>query len=141
MQGSANGDTYIQARHRVPSRDAKPDGRPADLPGNAHHARQRLYDHVVGGLGAVGPGLTETADRRPNQLRTAGRDLLNIKADPARDAGPEVLHDNICLRYELQQQLPPAILLQVDRDALLVSVDREEVQNLTVEEMRGAMPA
>src|SRR3546814_8788799 len=107
MQGSANGDTYIQARHRVPSRDAKPDGRPADLPGNAHHARQRLYDHVVGGLGAVGPGLTETADRRPNQLRTAGRDLLNIKADPARDAGPEVLHDNICLRYELQQQLPP----------------------------------
>src|SRR3546814_5259031 len=65
----------------------------ADLPGNAHHARQRLYDHVVGGLGAVGPGLTETADRRPNQLRTAGRDLLNIKADPARDAGPEVLQD------------------------------------------------
>src|SRR3546814_267065 len=141
MQGSANGDTYIQARHRVPSRDAKPDGRPADLPGNAHHARQRLYDHVVGGLGAVGPGLTETADRRPNQLRTAGRDLLNIKADPARDAGPEVLHDNICLRYELQQQLPPAIRLQVDRDALLVSVDPEEVQTLPVEEMRGDMPA
>src|SRR3546814_6146332 len=141
MQGSANGDTYIQARHRVPSRDAKPDGRPADLPGNAHHARQRLYDHVVGGLGAVGPGLTETADRRPNQLRTAGRDLLNIKADPARDAGPEVLHDNICLRYELQQQLPPAIHLPVDRDALLVSVDPEEVQTLPDEEMRGAMPA
>src|SRR3546814_17073649 len=93
MQGSANGDTYIQSRHRVPSRDAKPDGRPADLPGNAHHARQRLFDNVVGGLGAVWPGLTETAARRTNYLRTAGCDPFNIQADSARDAGREVYLD------------------------------------------------
>jgi hypothetical protein len=63
-----------------------------------------------------------------------------VKAESGSSAGPPVLHDNVAARHEGRCGLAPAGRVQVQLDASLVAVDRQEVCRGVAHERRPPVP-
>jgi hypothetical protein len=132
-------------RRQHPYRREDRGGHVAERPGDVRlQPRVRLAAHLVEpghrlDHRRVGRPLTvgrrvkaaETGHGEVYRLRGRGRDRLVTEAETVHDPRPHVLGDHVELRRELQEQLPPLLLLQVDHQARFVEVRPGE---------RGAVP-
>ena len=117
----------------TPSRSA----RPARLAGDAHEPGFGLYHRVVPRLIAPRPGLAEAGDRGIDHARPSGRDRLVAESQTVHRAGTEVLHEHVRPIEQLLENPARLRLLQIERQALLVPVDAEEVRTFFADERRS----
>ncbi len=94
---------------------------------DAHHAAHALDDQIVGGSVAVGSGLAEARRGAVDEFRVQGREVGVAQAEARHHAGLEVLDEHVGFLRQTPQDLLPAGILQVERDALLPAVDAHEI--------------
>ena len=127
VQGGEDADGREEAGGDVAQREAGPHGRAARLAGDAHDAAHALDDDVEGGLVAVGAGLAEAGGGGVDEARVAGGERLVAEAEAVHGARREVLHHDVDLLDQAQEEVLALRLLEVEQDALLAAVDAEEV--------------
>jgi hypothetical protein len=123
--GGAGGD--------VVDRDADLDRLAPGLTRHAQEAGDALGHDVEPGPVAVRPGLAEAADGAVQQVLADLLERLVPDPQPRGHAGPEVLDDEVGALGELDEQLAPAVGLEVQRDAPLAAVRHRERVALTVD--------
>ena len=127
-------DAGKQGRHLIGQRQSHFRGRPAGLAGDRQGAGHRLDHEVIGRLVPPRAGLAETRDAAIDQTGIDCREARIIEPQPLCDAMAEVLDDDIRLAHQVDGDAPSRIGLQVDRDAFLIAVERQEVMALAVDE-------
>src|SRR5581483_9385410 len=93
-----------------------------------HHARERLADRVEAGLVAVRAALAVAGDRAVDQFGVELRELRVIEAELLPGRRPEVFYEDIGGREQIEKNFLPLALAQVERDALLVAVERAKAR-------------
>ena len=132
----------VEGRDRVDQRDADLDRGALALAGDRHEAREALHDGVVSRPLTVGPGRSEPGDRAVDQPRVDAPQGLPAEPEVVHRPGLEVLDQDVAPTHEIQDQRLPPGMLEIDRDASLPPVDREEVGGLAVGRAgRGPLPA
>src|SRR5689334_10573052 len=81
--------------------------------------------------------LTESGNRTVNDSRMARDNLRVPPAEPIERAGPEIFDDHVRAREQRVDHASGGSVFQIERDALLVAIDAEEVRAFAVDE-RGA---
>ena len=122
-----NADTGVEGRGDVADGHAHPDGRAVRFAGNADDAAHALDDHVVGPAPGVGPGLSEPGTGRVDQSGEPCLQRFVIQSEFLHHARPEILHQDVRLADQFEEQFAAVGMLQIDRDALLAPVDVLEV--------------
>ena len=122
----------VQRRDGVDQRDAHLHRRARRLAGDRHEPREALHDGVVAGPLAVRPGRAEAGDRAVDQPGVDGAQRLPAEPEVVHRPGLEVLDQDVAPSGEIEDQRLAPRVLEVDRDAPLASVDREEVRGLAV---------
>jgi hypothetical protein len=97
-----------------------------------HHAGRRVDD--VGERGARAPRarLTEAGDGAVDEIAPHGGERVVVRAEARRDAGREILHDDVRAAREIAHDGLRRRLAQIERDALLARVHAHEVRALIV---------
>ena len=95
-------------------------------PGERHEATRRLGDDVVGGPPAPRPRLPEAGETPHDQAGLVGAERRRIEPPPRERAAREVLDQHVEVRQQATQERPPLLVAEVERDAALVAVEREE---------------
>ena len=98
--------------------------------GERHQAGLALGDLVVAGAAALRSVVAEAGDREDDEARVAAHQLLDAEAEPFEHAGAEVLHQHVGPLDEPDQDVLVGLVLEVERDRLLVAVGAEEVRRL-----------
>ena len=124
------------ARNDVGDGDAEAVGWAIRGARDAHQPPFGLHDGVVSGQVAPGPGLSEAGDRTVDESRVVGGDPLVPDPHAIHRAGPEVLDEHVRFREQTVENVPRLAPLQVERDALFVPVDAQEVGALSADERR-----
>ncbi len=117
-----------QPRRDVAVRDSRPDGATARLAGDRHNAAHGLHDDVQRRPLTVRSCLSEAGCASEDDAWIARGESLVADAELVERAGREVLHHDVDLLREAQEQVPPFVGLQVDGDGALPAVDAEEVR-------------
>jgi hypothetical protein len=91
--------------------------------GNAHHAAGALHDEIVRRALVVGTGLSKPGDGRVDDFRAARPDRVVAKPEAIEGAGRKVLDENVSLVDQPPQRLRGGILLEIEGDRALVTVD------------------
>ena len=125
------------ARDDVGDRDAEPHRGPVGGAGDAHQPALGLNHRVVAGLAGARSGLAETGDRAVHEPRMPRRQRLVVEPDSGQRPRREILDEDVALRDEPIEDRAPFGPLEVERDALLVPVDAEEVRALAFEKRRA----
>src|SRR5467141_1703790 len=102
-----------------------------------HQARVRLHEWIVArqrGEGAAGP---ERGDRAVDQTRVQPRGAREVESQLLDDAGAQALDEDVGARDEALEDLEAALALAVQRQALLVAVQRHEQRALAAPVGRG----
>ena len=99
-------------------------------------ARERLHDHVVGRLVAIRAVLAEARDGAPDQLGILAAQLVGAQPEAGEHARPVVLDHHVAGGREPPHQLDAFRGLEVDHDAALVAVERDEIDAVGTDEMR-----
>src|SRR6185369_17274095 len=68
--------------------------------------------------------LPVSADRRVDDPRSDLRDRLVVDAEPGHHAGAKALDEDVRMLCERVERIASARVLQIERDAALVAVDR-----------------
>ena len=105
---------------RVAERDSRARRRLVRKAVDVAEASHRLRDGGVARALGVRPGLAVPGDAREDDAGIHRRQLLVAEVPALERAGAEVLGDDVRDAHELEQQLLPLRLAQVQRDALLV---------------------
>ena len=100
--------------------------RAAGVSGHAHDARHRLRDQVESRPRRPRTGLAEARDAGVHQARIDFAQCRVIDLQARCDARPVVLHQDVGAANELVEDLAARGALQVDFDAALVAVERQE---------------
>jgi hypothetical protein len=114
-------------RRRVVGDCATCGQRSVPLAGDRHQAAHRLRQDIVPRLAAeraLGP---ESRGTCVDDARVHGTEGVVAEPQLLHDAGPEVVRDDVAVARQAQRHLAPLLALQVELDALLAAVDREEV--------------
>ncbi|GBD12969.1 hypothetical protein HRbin24_00990 [bacterium HR24] len=133
VQGGQYADGRVQTGSDIPQGDARPNRPPARLAGDAHDASHALHNDVQGGLVAIGARLPEAGGGGVDEARVALRQHVVAQTQALHSAGREVLHHHIGLLDQPQKEVSAGGALQVDADAALAPVHREEVGGLVVQ--------
>ena len=96
------------------------------MAGDRHDTGHCLDFAVVAGFGAGRTGLAEAGDRAVDQARVDLGQCLVAQTESVHHAGAEVFHDDVGLCGELQDDVSGGGLLQVQGQAFLVAVHRDE---------------
>src|SRR4029079_11534569 len=86
---------------------------------------------------AARPGLAEPGDRAVDDAGMRRRERVIPEPEALHRAGSEVLDDHVGARDERVEDSPRARVLQIERDALLVAVDAEEIGAFAANEWRA----
>ena len=87
----------------------------------------RRLDHVVvGRLVAVRPRRAEAVGRAVDEPGIHGANGFVLEAEPRRRLRAEIVHHHVRGLGEPEQRLPARLVLQVEDDAALVAIAREE---------------
>ena len=100
----------------IPVRGGASPGKAVDVPEPAH----RLRDRREPGALRVGAGLAVSRDPDEDDAGVHLGEPVVTEVPSLERAGAEVLGDRVCDADELEQELLPSLLAQVQRDALLV---------------------
>ena len=109
----------------VDDRDADLQRRPVCLAGYRHQAALGLDHEVV-----AGPLVAEARDGAVDELGVLAPEPLVAGAEPVGDSRPEVLDDDVGAPGEASKRLLRLRAREVERDAPLAPVDREEIGGL-----------
>ena len=101
-------------------------GRAAGLAHHAHGAAAGLGDQVQAGAHGPGAGLAEARDAGIDQARVDGLQRGVVDLQPRSHAGAIVLDEHVGAAHQFVEGFKPLRVLQVDLDAALVAVQREE---------------
>ncbi len=124
-QRRGHGEGGGHAGQHVADREAGA-GRPhLGVAGQRHDARQRLDLAVIAGLVAIRAGLAEAGHRAIDQPRVDLGQRGIADAEPVHHAGAEILHDHVGVGDQALDDLDRRRLLQIQRQAALVAVDRQ----------------
>jgi hypothetical protein len=93
-------------------------------------SRQSLCDSIVGRTVLVGPGGSETADGAIDQTRIFLCENRPADAEPFHDARPEVFDENVGAPDQAKQNILSLRASDIESDAFLVSVVRQEVRGM-----------
>ena len=104
-QCGLNADDGEHACRQVPERDAGAHGQPAVFASQAHAARQRLHDHVVGRVVPIRAILAEAGNAAPDQARILTAHFLVRQAQLLDDARPKILDHHITLLCQIPNDL------------------------------------
>jgi hypothetical protein len=99
-------------------------------PGDVHDARFTLHYDVVAGPILLNARVSETRDRAIHHGGTARLHGIVAQAEAIHCAGAKVLYQHIRDIDEAPEHLLAALAFHVERDALLVAVDGEEIGRL-----------
>src|SRR5581483_674271 len=104
--------------------------------GHVHDAGFALDDGVVSRQLRVRPRVTVAGDRAVDQAGVDRRRGGVAEPELREAAGPEVLDQHVSRRDQAAQRLGAVRRLEIDRDALLAAVQREEEAALAADERR-----
>ena len=121
----------------VPHRETHPGGRPARLAREAHRAPHRLEREVERRPFPVRPVLAEGRDGADHQPRVQLPEGRRRAPEPGHHARAEVLPDDIRHPAQVVEHVAALGGLEIQRDALLVPVDRQEVGAVAVGAQEG----
>ena len=120
-QRNQRSDSAVHAGHVVGERRrAWHDRHTPRFAGEIRQSREGVCDTRESGLSAKRPILSIRRNADKNGARVDRLEIVVSKAPLLERARAEILDDDVALGRELPQQLPPALLLQVQRNALLV---------------------
>ena len=111
-------------------------GGPSAAPGDAHQPALGLHHRVVTGFRAPGSRLAEPGNRAINETRMLRREPLVPQPDPLHLRGSEIFDQHVGPREQRIQNRPRALVLEIERERLLVAVDAEEVGALAADKGR-----
>ena len=97
------------------------------MSGGAHEAAHALHDDVDSAAVAVGAGLTEPGGGGVDEPRVDLLEVFVAEAEAFHRSGREVLRKDVGFLHEAVDDLLRLGGLEVQHDALLAAVDREEV--------------
>ena len=100
--------------------------------GQRHQSGLALRDLVVARAPTLGAVVTEPGHGQHHEARVSLLQELEAQPESVEHAGPEVLDEHVSAVDQLQQYLAIRLVLEVERDGLLVAVGREEVRRLPV---------
>ena len=140
VQRGQHGDGAEEPAGEVAHGHAGADGRAAGLAGDRHAAAVALRDHVERGAVAVRALLAEAGHAAGDDAGVDRAERRVVDAEPLRHAGAEVVHDDVGPGRELVKEGAPFRPLEVDADALLVAVEREEVGTHALVGVAGVVP-
>ena len=126
----------VEARRQVRHRHAGAHRPLAGQPGDRHEPGQPLRDLIEARALRVRAFLAEARDAAVHDARVLLRDRLVVDAQAVLHVGAEVLDHDVRAAREPHEQLPPARLLQIQREAALVAVQVLEVEAVAVAAQR-----
>src|SRR5207237_8683134 len=90
----------------------------------------------IAGPRRLGSGLAEAGDGAVDEPRVQAGERLVAEAEALHGAGAEVLEQHVALADQLFQDGPALGRFQIEREALLVAIDRQEVRRFAADERR-----
>jgi len=132
VQRGEEPDRQVQPGAGVADLRARDEGRAVGNAGGAHGSAHRLRDVLVGLEVGVRAARAETLDRSHHDLRVDLVDLLPREAEAVEHAGAEVLHDDVALVQQVDEDRLALGALHVDDDRALVAVEHREVERVGV---------
>src|SRR5206468_10007751 len=90
---------------------------------------------------AARTGPAETGDRAVDGARVGLRDGFVAKAEPIQDSRPEILEHDVRPFQQFPEDTAAFFALQVEADALLISINRKEIGADSANERRPPLPA
>jgi hypothetical protein len=135
-QRGENADHAVHAGPRVADRGPRVGRGIVREARDAHRAAHRLGDRLVALVVGVRPVRAEALDARVDQARVDALDRFVAEAQPLENAGAEVLEQHVAGREQLREDLLGARRLQIQREAALVTVEREIEEAVRVGSVR-----
>ena len=126
----------MEAGQYVDDRDAHLHGLTVGLAGDRHQAALGLHGEVVT-RPVTRLARTEAADRAVDDTGPALAHSLVVEPQPRCAAGAKVLDHDVGACAQLERELTTIRILQIQGDAALAAVDREEVGGLASRERRA----
>ena len=108
----------------------------ARLAGHRQRARERLDDQIDAGAAPIRPGLAEARHRGVDDARIGRLHLRGAEPELVERARPVRLQEHVGLRRQLEQDLDRFRPLEVEHQAALVAVERDEAHALVVADRR-----
>ena len=136
MDRRHDGERAVHPPHHIPQRNAQLFRRGVRGAVHAYDAAQGLGNDVEGGLVPQRPMSAEAADGAINQPWIELRQLFVAQSQGIHDAGPVVFHQHVGLAGEIHYRLHPFGFLEVEHQAFLVAVERNEIMALAVDKRR-----
>ena len=131
FQRNQRADRAVHAGHIVGQRRRARHHRHAPwFAGKISQARKRVRDAGEAGLGAHRPVLAVGRNAHQNGARVQPLELVISQSPFFQRSGPEILDNDIAFCRQLPQQFATALLLQIERDALLVAAFRQPDQRV-----------
>src|SRR5215469_1962402 len=124
LQRCERRDRSVQSR-QVITQKSRSLARPSlDRPIERHESGHRLREWIIADSVVNWAELSEAADRNVNDvgLHVTTRGIANSPL--VEGAGPEVLHHDVGISGELQENLAPSRCAQIEREAALVAIYR-----------------
>ncbi len=131
-EGSGDRKGAEHPARQVSYRQPHPHRRAALLAGDAHRPTHGLEGQVEGRPVAVGALLPVGRDRAADEPRVEGAEARGVTPELGHNAGPEVIPHHVRDADQIVEHLAPFGLRQIQRHALLVPVDGEEVGALPI---------
>ena len=98
------------------------------MAGEAHDPAHPLHDEVVRRPRPARPVLSESRDAAEDRAPVEGPNAAGREPEPLEGPGAEVLDDDVGALDKPLEDLLPIRVLEIQRDAPLVAVDREVVR-------------
>ena len=137
-QRARDGERAEQCPCEVGHRQAHARRSSARLAGDGHRAAHRLQRQIEGRPVAIRPVLPVGRDGADDDSLIERPELRVREAHALHDPRPEVLPDDVGLTHEVVEDFAAPVAREIERQRLLVPVDREEVRRLAVGQERRA---
>src|SRR5204863_8742074 len=128
VQRGEDTERRVHPRGDVRDRHPRAHAASARFAGDAHHAALGLHDEVERGAIAIRSVLPEAGDRAVDDAGLALARTLVVDAEPGDRADPQVLEHDVGAVEQPEEQRLALWMLQIERDALLVAVQVDEVR-------------
>ena len=128
VQGGEDANGRIEPGHDITVAHPGPDRGTPRLSSDRHNTTHRLHDDVERWPVLIRARLPKAGGAGHDQTFVAFRQRFVTESEPRHRPRREVLHHDVGLFDQLQEDLPPFVLAQVHHDRFLAAVDAEEVR-------------
>src|SRR5437762_1207518 len=122
-----NAERGVQTRTEIADRHTALDWRSVSFAGHAHHPAHALYRGVECAFARIRASVTVTIDRAIDEFGRVRAQGRVAETEAAKHAGAEVLDDRIGFSAQLAQPRDLCCILEINRDAAFISINRREI--------------